>query len=249
VLGIETASRQASVAALRMPEEAILAELSGEGGREQGARLLDQVDACLRRGGATLGDLGAVAVSIGPGSFTGLRVGLATAKGIALGAGAALVGIATLEALALAMAASPSGGAAEILCPCLDARKGEVYAAVFRREADGRVERLGPDRALAPAAFAAELAAYAGESKSLLLAGPGAERYGEVFADRRGCPSAAVEGGFAPPPARFVALLGARRLRTCGADDPARLIPRYVRAPEAERARRREDFGDAAGRH
>lgn len=247
MLGIETATRRASVAVLRTRDGAVLGEASAGPDGEHGAALLDQIDECLRRSRVELPELGAVAVSIGPGSFTGLRVGLATAKGLAVGRGALLVGVATLEAFAYAMAASPCGAEADLLCPCLDARRGEVYAALFRRGADGRPERGGPDRALGPAALAGELAPLADEATGCLLAGPGAERYREVFAER--APAIRLAGAERlGVPARFVAELAAERLREQGPDDVAGLVPRYVRGPGATPPRKRGP-GLTAQRH
>src|SRR3989442_7281707 len=107
----------------------------------------------LARAGVTIAEVDGVAVSIGPGSFTGLRVGLGLAKGIVFAGGAWLATVPTLEALALAAEAAPG----VTVCAALDARKREVYAALFRITAPGKVERLSPDEALRPEALAVRL--------------------------------------------------------------------------------------------
>ena len=100
LLAIETATPAHSVALV--DDDRLLAEASYDAQGSRGRQLLPTVDHVLRKAGVAATDLGAVAVSIGPGSFTGLRVGLATAKGLALGTGAAVVGVSTMEALATA---------------------------------------------------------------------------------------------------------------------------------------------------
>src|SRR5262245_52075822 len=89
--------------------------------------LLPLIDAALAAAGVGLRQLDLLAVSIGPGSFTGLRIGLSVAKGLALATGLPVVGVPTLEAYALHVGPRPG-----LICPVLDARKGEVYGAVFR---------------------------------------------------------------------------------------------------------------------
>src|SRR2546428_7612760 len=167
MLAIETATPAESVAMLE--DDRLLAEASYDAKGSRAGLLLPTVDNVLRRAGVATKDLDAVAVSIGPGSFTGLRVGLATAKGLALGTGAAVVGVSTLEALAAGY--EP---AAEItICTLLDAYRGEVYLAVFKRRA-GRLERLHADAVLAPEAVKEALADV---GQPVHLIGNGAARY------------------------------------------------------------------------
>src|SRR3989449_2444300 len=167
VLAIETATPAQSVALL--DEDRLLAEASYDAKGSRGGLVLPTVDHVLRKAGVAAKDLDAVAVSIGPGSFTGLRVGLATAKGLALGTGAAVVGVSTLEALAAGY--EP---AAEItICTLLDAYRGEVYLAVFKRRA-GRLERLHADAVLAPETVKEALADV---EQPVHLIGNGAARY------------------------------------------------------------------------
>ncbi len=167
-----------------------------------------------------------MAVSIGPGSFTGLRVGLATAKGLALGTGAAVVGVSTLEALAAGY--EP---AMEItICALLDAYRAEVYVAVFRRRA-GRLERLRADAVLAPEAVKEALADVA---QPVHLIGNGAARYRrqiEVALGNRVCVTEIGVG--AVPSAAVVARLGRQRLAE-GITPDAEVVPVYLRRTEAE---------------
>ena len=165
-------------------------------------------------------DVDGVAVSIGPGSFTGLRVGLGLAKGIAYAGRLPLAAVPTLEALAWVAEGRPG----DTVCAALDARKMEVYAALFAVRAEG-LERLTPDLALAPAALAARLA------PPCLLVGDAAEVYGDVLASR------ATVRPFAThhPRGGLIARLGWDRLRAGQGGDPGTLEPVYVRPSDAER--------------
>lgn len=177
----------------------------------------------LARAKLSIADLDAVAVSIGPGSFTGLRVSLALAKGLVFAGGLALVAVPTLDALAHA-ADAPVGA---VVCAALDARKREVYAALFRMTDAGRPERLSPDMALAPAALAERLPA------GCVLVGDAAEVYPDALGGR------GIVRAFAThhPRGGLVARLGAERLARGNGDDPGTLEPAYVRPPEAELSR------------
>jgi tRNA threonylcarbamoyladenosine biosynthesis protein TsaB len=163
----------------------------------------------------------AIAVSIGPGSFTSLRVGLATAKGLAFASGRSVVPVPTLEALA-ASALSP--GDTLPIAALLDARRGEVYAAVFQPSPDG-LEVLVPDGLFTPEALSDRL------PRGCRVIGDGAsvdvERFGKVSEDTRW------------PRAREVARLGRERLAR-GALPEGDLAPRYVRRAQAEVARTAE---------
>jgi tRNA threonylcarbamoyladenosine biosynthesis protein TsaB len=140
-LTIETSTPRESVAVVR--DGVVLAERTDTVGRGHTEMLLGAVDKVLVRAGIGLRDLDALVVSTGPGRFSGLRVGLATAKGISAVSGLPLLAVGTLEALAA------SGPATEgLVAPLLDARRGEVYSALFRI-GEG-TERLLPDTAASP---------------------------------------------------------------------------------------------------
>lgn len=223
LLALETATPAQGVALVE--DDRLLAELSYEAKGNRGGLLLPTVDQVLQKAGLAARDLDAVAVSVGPGSFTGLRVGLATAKGLALGSGAMLVGVPTLEALAEGYA-----HADWTICALLDAYRGEVYMALFRRKGS-TLERLSPDAVLAPEAVASALVEVEG---SIHLIGNGAARYHErlhaALGDRAGMTD---EGLRAVPSAAVVARLGLRQF--AGGNKPdAEVAPLYLRRAEAE---------------
>jgi tRNA threonylcarbamoyladenosine biosynthesis protein TsaB len=195
----------------------------GHGGRLPGALL-----ELLAERGLALADVGGYAVGLGPGSFTGLRIGLATWKGLAYGRQRPIAGASSLAALALA--AAPSAPAGALLVPLLDARKGELYAGFYRAEG-GLVSAAAPEVALAPAALAERMAALADEGARPFACGEGLGAHAAALA---ALPR--LDGAPATPPAAAVAALCAAALQG-SAYDAARLYalePHYVRKSEAE---------------
>ena len=223
LLAMETATSSQSVALVE--DDRLLAELSYEAKGNRGGVLLPTVDQVLQKAGLAARDLDAVAVSVGPGSFTGLRVGLATAKGLALGSRARLAGVSTLEALAEGYALADG-----TICALLDAYRGEVYMAVFRRKGNV-LERLSPDAVLAPEAVASALAAVQGP---VHLIGNGAARYRERLQAALGDRVRLTDDGLrAVPSASVVARLGLRQLAD-GSVSGTEVSLRYLRRAEAE---------------
>src|SRR5260370_14115304 len=133
ILGLDTGSAAASLGVVAV--SGVQASISRRV-RSHGSDLPSALEEVLRMAGLTLRDLTAIAVALGPGSFTGLRIGLSYAKGLAMALGLGLVGVPTLDAMALCGVGSPFVRIGGTSCPVLDARKGEVYAALYRAGAD-----------------------------------------------------------------------------------------------------------------
>ena len=165
VLGIETSTTQGGVAVVG--EDRILCETILNVEVTHSERLLPAID----RAPGVEPDATA---SIGPGSFTGLRIGLSTAKGLAYATGLPLVGVPTLEAMAWTMPA-----ARWQICPVLDARKHEVYAALFQHDRAG-LRRVSEDMAVAPETLCRLI------RKPTLFLGEGLAAYGALFRERLG---------------------------------------------------------------
>lgn len=138
VLAADTSTSFYSVAVC--DGDRVLGEVSVDGGRKHSERLLDTMGWVLKQCGLGLSDVELLGISRGPGSFTGLRVGVSTWKGLALGAGLPLVGVSTLDAMGRLF-----GGGDGVVCPLLDARMGEVFGAVYEYR-DGSRERLREER-------------------------------------------------------------------------------------------------------
>ena len=219
-LGIETATSIASVGIVA--EDQVLAEHALPMRGSHARTLMPLIDAALAAAGLALGELDLLAVSIGPGSFTGLRIGLSVAKGFALATGLPVVGVPTLEAYARTAGPRP-----DTICPVLDARKGEVYAAAYRwRGAD--LECVFAATAIAPERFAASVGG------PCRLVGDGVDAYAELWRRALGDAAELIPLAALPPSGAVVARLGIARTRAAGADDLARLEPRYCRPCEAE---------------
>jgi tRNA threonylcarbamoyladenosine biosynthesis protein TsaB len=181
----------------------------------------------LAGSGKALADVDAYAVGLGPGSFTGLRIGLATWKGFAYARRKPLGGASSLAAMALAAGAAAPQGA--LLVPLLDAKKGELYAGFYRAERATVVAAL-PEAALAPAALADCLASLAASGAAPLVLGSGLAAAGGALAS-----AARLDPDVPTPPASAVARLCAEAL--LAPHDPARLFalePHYIRPSEAE---------------
>ena len=195
----------------------------GHGGRLPGA-----LSDLLAAAGRKLVEVEGYAIGLGPGSFTGLRIGLATWKGLAYACRRPIAGASSLAALALAAAPGAEEGA--LLVPLLDARKGEVYAGFYRVRGEAAV-LAAPEAALAPAALALRLVELGRAGERPVALGEGLLAYAEALA---AVPRLAVEP--AAPSALAVARLCAPELAGA-AHDRQRLYalePHYLRASEAE---------------
>jgi tRNA threonylcarbamoyladenosine biosynthesis protein TsaB len=218
VLGIDTATATASVGLA--DENRVIAERSLGMTRNHAAAIFPLIDETLQEGGVALLDVDAVAVSIGPGSFTGLRVGLSVAKGLVLVGGMAIVGVPTLEVLA--QTAATDGVP---VCTVLDARRGEVYTAAFCCR-QGRLECLHE----ATVVDLENLATYV--PSPCRMVGDLVATHAAFLRERLG-PAVHLVPGVSPSGA-VLAGMGARRIQTTGPDDPLGLEPAYLRVPDAE---------------
>ena len=221
ILGLDTAtpSTAAAVWAQGGPEfEARDDPAPGERPRHA-SRLLELVDAALEGAGATWEDVERIAVGVGPGGFTGLRHGIATARALAQGRGLPLAAVSSLEALAHGAEAHAGGRA---VLAVIDARRGEVFAAAWQG-----AEPLLEPAAIAPADLAAKLGA--GRLAGPLAAGDGAVRFREQL-ERAG---ALVPDDRSP--AHLLSALQVCRLGAAGdVTDRDRLVPDYRREPDAK---------------
>ena len=227
VVGFDTATADTAVCATRdgdvLHEE--LLGLAGDGSPRHSTALLVEVERAAEAAGGW-GRVGRLAVGLGPGSFVGIRIGIATARGLAASTGLPVSGVCTLDALALAIgeAAGPDRSRLAVL----DARRGEIFAALYSSAA----ERLWEPLVAAPA----ELAERVGELPvTPLAAGSGAVRFRDELASR---------GVEVPEDADPLHRVAARHVCALAEAAPGggdeRLEPIYLRAPDAERWRERD---------
>ena len=229
ILAIETAGPTTGVAL--MDDERLLAEYRSEIPLAHAEQLMVMVDRALRDGGMVLRDLDALAVSIGPGSFTGLRVAVSSIKGLTAGNSIKVVAVPTLEALAYNLTDAPG-----LICPILDARKQEVYAALFSDRATGTLRCRLEDQVVLPRDLARRISELlAGpKNEAVVFLGDGVPKYREVIQSALGEQADFADEQFFVPRPSSVALLGLQRLRRGETVNPGALEPKYVRRPDAE---------------
>jgi tRNA threonylcarbamoyladenosine biosynthesis protein TsaB len=231
LLAIESSTDWLSVALLRGEE--ILALREKEDVRQHASALLPAIDAILDEAGRSLDDLDAIGVAVGPGSFTSLRIGLATVKGLGFARSLVGVGVSTLEAMALSALESESASANMEIVALLDARRGEWYAGGWRQpEGPGSlpVPTL-PEGLYAPGRMAPDLSG--GATLMTPESGDWREDFGAASIDV----GSAIEGRNARPRADWVGRLCQRRLDAGEGMPVSDLEARYLRRAEAEAKR------------
>jgi tRNA threonylcarbamoyladenosine biosynthesis protein TsaB len=224
ILALDTSTSMATVAI--SVGEKVAAEATFNTDRTLSARLIPEIDRLLTLAGIAVADIELFAASTGPGSFTGVRGGVATVQGLALAGGKPCVGFSSLTLLAMnfPLAAYP-------VCSLLDARKNEVYAALFDCSATIPAPRIR-DCVLPPERFLNLLSEHT--ASPVIFCGDGAVRYNDLIAERMG-----QQARFAPFPlhtahAANAVLLALHAFRDSEQLGPSRLLPTYLRASDAE---------------
>ena len=221
ILGFETSAKAASAALTQ--DGTLLGESYQNTGMTHSQTLLVMAQDLLKQCGKSVSELDAVAVAKGPGSFTGVRIGVSAAKGLAWGREMPCFGVSTLEAMAVSL-----GLWQGYVCPVMDARRSQVYNALFTIR-DGRPERLCPDRAVSLAELADDLARRDGAP---FLTGDGARLVSEYLGDRA-MPHSAAKGPLLHQSAWGVCMAALdKEPESAGA-----LLPVYLRLSQAERER------------
>ena len=239
ILALDTTARGGSLALVR--DGRTLEVLAGDPARTHAVRLPGDILSCLARHGLTLGDIDLYGVAVGPGSFTGLRIGIATIQGLAFASGRPVVGVSALDALVEAAGPPPRGSdmRERLRAAWIDAQRGEVYGCLYRSAGDSW-EPLGPPVVRRPV----EVLAGWGDvlrDAAVEFVGDGALAYREEI-DR--LPAMAVSLITpAPPLAAAIASLAGRGAAEGRAGAPHRIRPLYVRRPDAELARDRSRTG------
>jgi tRNA threonylcarbamoyladenosine biosynthesis protein TsaB len=221
VLGIDTSTPCGSIGLIE--GEQVLCEYSVNRKMSHSERVLKTIDRVLEDSGISIGDVDGFAISRGPGSFTGLRIGVSVAKGLALATGKRVAGVSTLAALAQNARYSP-----HLICPLLDARKGEVYAALYRNTEKNGLTKFAPEMAVKPIDLLERI-----EGEALFL-GDGVYTYGDLIRHKLG-----DRAHIAPSPFNFVhgavvAQLGRQRLEKGEYLDLEGFTPQYLRKSDAE---------------
>ena len=221
ILAFESSARPASVALVR--DGKLLAQSLQVSALTHSRTLLPMCEDLLKNTGLTLAEIDAIAVAQGPGSFTGIRIGVSTVKGLCWGAEKPCIGVSTLEAMA--WHGLSAGG---LVCPVMDARRAQVYNALFRI-GDGLPVRLCPDRAISLEDLAGELR---GLGESVFLVGDGAA-VTKAFLDAQDLPCRLAPDDLVWQDAWGVAMAAQGKTPVSGAE----LLPVYLRLSQAERER------------
>ncbi len=219
ILGIETATEQISVAL--GGHEGVIACFEVARGRRHAEILTPAIDFVCTQADIGLDEIGLVAVDVGPGLFTGMRVGLAAAKALALALRLPMIGISSLDLLAF-----PHRRSDRVIVPVVDARKGEVFYAMYRQVPGGLQQVVEPTVGPVDELVGDLLA----RSQDVLCLGDGAHRYRSAILDGFHCE---IADDLYPSAAPLVQLAHAKALREEWVS-PAAIVPVYLRAPDAQ---------------
>lgn len=217
ILGIDTSAKVASCAVCE--ENKILAQTTLNTGLTHSQTLMPIIENMLEVANLKLSDIDAFAVSKGPGSFTGIRIGVATIKGLAYAENKSCIGVSTLKALAYNM-----NGFDGIICPCMDARRNQVYNALFENG-----ERLCDDRAISIEELSLDLQKF---DKPVWLVGDGAELvYSKIGGDNENIKLAPLTLRNQLASSVCASAFNEEQI------SPEQLLPSYLRLSQAERER------------
>lgn len=223
---MESSSTSASVAYVK--DDKILAHSYINAGLTHSTTLMPMAQALLQNANLSLENVDYYAVSVGPGSFTGLRIGISAIKGIALAENKPCIPVSTLEAMAYNYEYTDT-----LVCCVIDARCKRFFNAIFKCSANGTVERLCDDRAISFEELEAELNEKYSD-KTVVLVGDGAELAQELMSDTK------AELRIAPPHLRYqqatgVASAGKKLVEAGKTVSSAQLLPSYLSLPQAQR--------------
>ena len=221
ILAVDTSTSSGSVALLEGPR--VVAEWTRLSALTHNRRLLSTVDSLLREVGWDIDQVEGLGATVGPGSFTGLRIGLTTVKTLAWAGRKLFAGIGSLDALA-----APLSFASLPVCPLIDARKNEVYCAIYQPDARGRLHRQTPYQALSPELVIEQI------KKPTLFCGDGWLLYQDLIERALGDLAIAAPAPYHMIRAGFVGELAREKFLEGEAEDPITSLPLYVRPSEAE---------------
>ena len=220
ILAVDTATTSCSVAIV--DKTSLLSEFTIDREETHSKHLMDMIKAVLRMAGLNFSDLDGFAVTRGPGSFTGLRIGLSTIKGLAVASEKPVVGVSSLEALAFQVSYSR-----DLICPILDARKGEVYFSRYRF-LNGHLKKQTKERVAPPDKAVDDL------NESCLFVGNGALLYKEMILEKMGGLASIAPMIQNTIRASTMAYLSMAKFEKNDTDGIEKIMPYYIRKSDAE---------------
>ena len=221
IIGVDTAAKGCSVAIVE--NESLLSEVTKVSSHTHAIHLMGMIHEALDMSGVGLDDLDGFAVTHGPGSFTGLRIGISTVKGLASALGKPAVGVSSLQILAMQLVPCSC-----LICPVLDARKNEVYFSKYRYEHDVIIQEtdtqvMTPDKAVS------------GIKEPCIFVGDGAVLYKDKIEQIVGEFATFSPSFYSVIKASTVAALGIEKLKRKKNHDAGSLLPYYLRSSDAEK--------------
>ena len=220
ILALETATMAGSAAIVQ--DEELPGEIRVNISVAHAERLMPSIEYLLNASRISIKDIDAFAVSIGPGSFTGLRIGLSTAKGFSYSTGKPIISVPTLDAFARALPFCPHS-----ICPMLDARKNEVYAGLYKWES-GICTKIVSETAINPADFLRQI------KGPIVFMGEGARIYKKLIEEVLGDAALFAPASKMIPSASAVGEIALEKFKKGIIADPVSLSPFYLRKSEAE---------------
>ena len=220
ILAVDTATKSCSVAIV--DKESLLAEMTVVNEQTHSKHLLDMVRLVVKHSGLNLSDLNGFAVTRGPGSFTGLRIGISSVKGFAAAQGKPIVGVSSLDVLARQVSFSPY-----LISSLIDARRDEVYSARYRYK-DGNLIKEGTEQAVSPGDALDEI------NEPCIFVGSGAVLYRKAIKDKLGENANFAQAYENIIRASTVALLSMDRFENDDTDDVETFVPNYLRKSDAQ---------------
>lgn len=221
VLGIDTSTSCGSIGLVE--DGMVISEYLLDRPQTHSERLLRGIELVLKDAHLSINDIDGWAVSLGPGSFTGLRIGISTIKGLALATQKPVAGVSTLDVLAFQVSPTPY-----LICPIIDARKGEVYTAFYRYDEKNSLKRVSIYKVIKPEELVHQI------NEKTLFVGDGIKSYGQYL--HNVLPTFALYPPVAPhlPHGSTLALLGFEHLQRGDSLDLASFTPLYIRPSDAE---------------
>jgi tRNA threonylcarbamoyladenosine biosynthesis protein TsaB len=220
ILALDTATKSCSVAIV--DDQSVVAESTSVSAQTHAIHLIEMVQSVVDMSGLTLLQIDGFAVGRGPGSFTGLRIGISTIKALAVAVGKPVVGVSNLYALAMQAAIS-----ANMICPIMDARKGEVYFSRYRYE-NGSLQKI------VPAQVSTLEEALTAIHTDCVFVGEGARIYRKKISEKLGPYAAFAVPGQNTIRASTIGRLSVHRFKQENTDDIVTLVPEYIRKSDAE---------------
>jgi len=220
ILAVDTATKSCSVAIV--DKRSLLAEMTVMNEETHSKHLLEMICSVMKYSGLDLSDLNGFAVTRGPGSFTGLRIGISSVKGFAAAQGKPIAGVSSLDALARQVSFSPY-----LICSLIDARRDEVYLSRYRYK-DGNLKKESKEKAVSPKDALDEI------NEPCIFVGSGAVLYRKAIKEKLGGYALFVQDHGNTIRASTVARLSMDRFENNETDDIETFVPNYIRKSDAQ---------------